>query len=114
MVCEVEQVSISKRSNDTIYLCRLKVQKFLHEKKLYSKKACDLYIFYLLGRFENVDHRLTDLAKVFRNNPCKETSEDLVNAKLLTRIERELFEDNIGNIVTLFLSYTKPVSRMFH
>ena len=63
-----------------------------------------------------IDHRLTGLSKVFGNNPCKETFEQLVKAELFSRIATEfkLFKDNIGNVATLVLSYIKSVSRMFN
>ena len=51
-----------------------------------------------LGGFENIDHGLTDLKKVFGNYCCKETFKDLVKAELFNRIVTELFEDNIGNV----------------
>ena len=62
--------------------------------------------------FENVDLGLTDLAKLFGSNPCKETLEDFVKA--FNRTVTELFEDNTGNVATLVLSYIKSVSGMFH
>ena len=67
-----------------------------------------------LGGFENVDHGLTGLAKVFGSNPCTEIFEDLVKSELFNRIVTELFEDNIGNVASLVLSYIKSVSEMFH
>ena len=68
----------------------------------------------LLAGFEIVDHGLTGLTKVFGNNPCKKTLEDLVKAELFNRIVTELFKDNTGNVATLVLSYIKSVSSMFH
>ena len=62
--------------------------------------------------FENVDHELTDLIKVFRNNPCKETIKDLVEAESFNRIVTELFKENIENSAILVLSYIKSVSAM--
>ena len=78
-----------------------------------KKKTSDLYISKLLGRFENVNHGLTGLTKVFGNYPCKETFEDIVKAELFNRIVAELFEDNTGNESTLILSSIKSVSGMF-
>ena len=52
-----------------------------------------------LGGFENIDHGLTDLKKVFGNYCCKETFKYLVKAELFNRIVTELFEDNIGNVL---------------
>ena len=70
-------------------------------KRYFSrKKKRVIFIFFkVLGGFENVDHRLTGLTRVFGNYPCKETFEDLVKAELSQRI------------ATLILS---SFSRMFH
>ena len=54
---------------------------------------------------------LTQSSKI---SPEKETFKDLVKAELLNRIVTELFQDNIGYIATLLLSYIKSVPGMFH
>ena len=38
----------------------------------------------------------------------------LVKVELFNRIVTKLFEENIGNVAILILSYIKPVSGMFH
>ena len=44
---------------------------------------------------------------MFGDYSCKETFEDLVKAELFNRIVTQLFENNIGNVTTLILSYIK-------
>lgn len=52
---------------------------------------------------EDIDHGLNDLIKVLRNNPYKETFENLVEVKVFNKNVTELFEDNTGNGATLII-----------
>lgn len=52
---------------------------------------------------EDVDHGLNDFIKVLRNNPYKETFENLVEVKPFNKNVTELFEDNTGNGATLII-----------
>ena len=73
-------------------------------KRNFSQKKKKILNLQLLAGFENFDHGLTDIAKLFESNPCKETFEDLVKVESFNRIVTELFEDNIGWSYIKYLS----------
>ena len=85
------------------------------QQNRYVRLAIYTDLFTLIGRFENVDHGLTGLTKVFGNNPCKETFvKDVFKAELFNRIVTTVIYSNIGNTATLILPYIKSVSEMFY